>query len=140
MNDQVANPIQPVQVVTSNLEPAVVQEPQPAPPSSPNGNRKMLIVLGVIGVLIIAVLVGVYFYTKNMSQNQLGISGQSAQNNGNSSSESVATATKATPTPTPITAVNSSGDLTKLLNELDSTNTSSMQSDYNNAVSESSNL
>lgn len=141
MSEQVQNPVQPVQVVTSNLEPIVNQEAsRPAPPSSSKGHGKMLVVLGVLGVLIIAVLVGVYFYTKNMSQNQLGISGQSAQNNSNSSRESVATVTKATPTPTPITSVSSSGDLTKLLNELDSMDTSSMQSDYDNAVSESGNL
>ena len=120
------------QTTQPNPEPTSVSQPDPQVEEVKEGSSKGLFIAAGVVVLIVLLALAGYFLMKGNSKKTAYVPPVPVNNQ-------VTQAPTMTPTPTPL-AVQNKSDVTNYLNELNSTNTTSMQADYNQAVSESSNL
>ncbi len=101
-----------------------------APPPAPKAShKKMLLALLMVVVLALVLAALGYLYLQNNSSNN----NQAAQ-------VPLSSSPTATASPTPEVSVKDTNDLDKALNEVNSTNTSTIESEFNQAVTESKSL
>lgn len=105
----------------------------PAPESAPKKSRSMVLIFSVIVVIAVVILAaaGYFYYKNNKSQTAYAPTSTTAN---------YATLSAQAVSPTPVVSVESSSDLDKVVNELNSTDDSTLQSDLNQANSEGNNL
>lgn len=126
---------QPTPSMSAPVQPAAPTTPVPAPESAPKKSRSMLLVFSAIVVVAVILLAAAgYFYYKNNNNKNLNAYAptNTAANYATPSAQAVS--------PTPVVSVESSSDLDKVVNELNSTDDSALQSDLNQANSEGNNL